>query len=330
MKRTTSLLLVAALAVTTAELVHADVKTQHKVMFQLGGSLGGLVNRFAGDAAKDGVVETVALKGSRMLTAGPQSGQIIDLAEEKVYDLDIRKKEYRVTTFAELRKKWQDAQEKMKKDMKNQPGAADQPADPSQSGKQFDVSFDVQDTGQKKTIAGQNTHEVVLTVTMHEKGKTVEEGGGLVMSNHLWLAPKVEALDEIAEFHMKFAKAVYGDLLMGADAQSMGMLLASYPSFKELSEKMATEAKKLQGTPMLTTTVLEAVRSAADMAAAPAAPAPSGGGGLMGRLAGKLGPKPKPTEARSKAFNSSTEVLSLETTVSAEDTAIPAGFKEKK
>ncbi len=332
MKRATSFLIVTALVLSAAPFIHADVKTQHKVMFQLGGTLGGLVNRFAGDAAKDGVVQTMALKGTRQLTASQQTGQIIDLAEEKVYDLDMRKKEYKITTFAELRKRWQDAQDKMKKDMKDQPGGGDQPADPSQSGKQVEISFDVKETGQTKTIAGHNTREVVLTITMHEKGKTLDDSGGLVMTNDLWLAPKIAELDEIGEFQMKYVKAVYGDMIMGAaDMQQMGMLLASYPSFKEVSAKMATEAKKLQGTPLLTTTLLEAVRSAAEMTAAPAAaPAPSSGGGLMGRLAGKLGPKPKPAEARSKAFSSSTEVLSLETTVTAEDTAIPAGFKEKK
>ncbi len=328
MKRSTSLLLATALVVASTSLLRADVKTQHKTMFKLGGTLGALANRFAGDAAKDGVVQTMAVKGSRMMTVGQQTGQIIDLAEEKVYDLDMRKKEYRVTTFAELRKRWQDAQEKMKKDMKDTQ-AGDPASDPAKSGKQFEVSLDVKETGQSKAIAGHNTREVVVTITMHEKGKTLEEGGGMVMTNDLWLAPKIAALDEIGEFQLKFAKAVYGDLIMGADMQQMGMLMASYPSFKEMSEKMAAEAKKMQGTPLATTTMLEVVRSAAEMSAAPAAPAASGGG-LMGRLASKMGPKPKPTEARSNAFNSSTETLSIETTVAAEDTAIPVGFKEKK
>ena len=31
------------------------------------------------------------------------TGQIIDLTEEKIYDLDIKKKTYKVTTFAQLR-----------------------------------------------------------------------------------------------------------------------------------------------------------------------------------------------------------------------------------
>ena len=38
----------------------------------------------------------------------------------------------------------------------------------------------MKETGQKKQIAGYDTHESVMTITVREKGKTLEEGGGLV------------------------------------------------------------------------------------------------------------------------------------------------------
>jgi len=327
MKRTSSFLFAIALVLTAATILRADVKTQHKASFQLGGMLGGLVNRFAGDAAKDGVVSTMAVKGARQMSTNPATGRIIDLGEEKVYDLDIKRKEYRVTTFAELRKQWQDAQAKAEKEAKS--AKEDQPADPKQSGKQYEVSASVKETGQTKKIAGYDTHEVVLTITLHEKGKKLEEGGGMEMTTTMWLAPKIAALDEVAEFDAKFAKAVYGDMLMKVDPAQMSALLAQYPSFKELADKMATEGKKLQGTPLVTTTVVEAVKSAEEVAA-PAPAASSGGGGLMGRLASRVAPKPKSGDPRSKIFTSTDEVLSIETAVADGDTAIPAGFKEKK
>ncbi len=326
MNRTTSFLIATALVLSTAPLIHADVKTQHKTSFKLEGMLGGLINRFAGDAAKDGVISTTAVKGSRQLRGSAQSGRIIDLTEEKVYDLDMRKKEYRVTTFAELRKQWQDAQARAEKDAKS---SQEQPTDPRQSGKQYEVSVSVKETGQSKAVAGHNAREVVVTITLHEKDKTLDAGGGMELIDTMWIAPKIAALDEITQFDLKFHKAVYGDMVAGADPAQMSMLLASYPSFKELSDKMSGELKKLQGTPLATTMELYAVKSPEDMASASTQDKPSGGG-LMGRLAGKFGPKPKATEARSKVFTSSDEVVSIDTTVSAEDTAIPAGFKEKK
>ena len=56
---------------------------------------------FGGKAARDGVTSTVAVKGDRKATMNGETGQIIDLAEEKIYDLDLKKKSYKVTTFAQ-------------------------------------------------------------------------------------------------------------------------------------------------------------------------------------------------------------------------------------
>ena len=67
--------------------------------------LGRMVNMFGGKAAKEGTASTVAVKGDRKATIGEATGQIIDLGEEKIYDLDMRKKSYKVTTFAELRRR---------------------------------------------------------------------------------------------------------------------------------------------------------------------------------------------------------------------------------
>lgn len=308
----------------------ADIKTQEKTSFQMGGALGGLINKFAGDAAKDGVVTSVAVRGSRKMTASDTAGKIIDLAEEKVYDIDYRKKEYRVTTFDELRKKWQDAQAKARQNVADTK-KEDQP-DPRQEGKQYEVSFDVKKTGQTKAIAGHDAREVLVTITMHEKGKTVEDGGGLVLTNDMWIAPKITALDESLAFDLKFAKAIYGETMPSIDAAQMSMLLASYPSFKEMSDKMAAEGKKLEGTPLAVSTTLEAVKSAEQMKEAAAAPggASASQGGIAGRLAARMMPKPKAGEQRTKAFSSSNETLSISTTVADSDTAVPAGFKEKK
>ena len=106
---------IVALVLVTA-VVHADVKTKEKTQIKFGGGiLGSIMNRAAGDAAKDGVINTVAVKGNRMSSIGDSTGQIIDLTEEKIYELDLKKKEYKVTTFAEMRQRIKDAQEKAAK-----------------------------------------------------------------------------------------------------------------------------------------------------------------------------------------------------------------------
>src|ERR1700720_448603 len=91
----------ATLLVLSTHSVGADVRADQKTRVEFGGMLGRMVNIFGGKGAREGVTSSVAVKGDRKATMNDQTGQIIDLSEEKIYDLDIRKKTYKVTTFAE-------------------------------------------------------------------------------------------------------------------------------------------------------------------------------------------------------------------------------------
>src|SRR5688572_28191601 len=93
----------------------ADVRSDQRVRFQLGGALGKIVNVFGGKAAREGVTTMVAVKGNRKVTLSDSAGQIVDLTEEKVYDVDIKRKTYTVTTFAELRKRMEEARREAEK-----------------------------------------------------------------------------------------------------------------------------------------------------------------------------------------------------------------------
>src|SRR4051812_11122594 len=105
MKRVIALCALAASVWIVAPVLRADVKTKEKTTFKLEGFLGRMVNLFGGSAARDGVTSTVAVKGNRMSRLNESTGQIIDLSEQKVYDLDVKRKEYKVTTFDELRRR---------------------------------------------------------------------------------------------------------------------------------------------------------------------------------------------------------------------------------
>ena len=168
------------------------------------GMLGRMFNMFGGKRAREGATSIVAVKGDRKATLNDSTGQIIDLAEEKVYDLDLKKKTYKVTTFAELRRQMEEAQEEGEEDARRSSqrgeGKAARPPSPTE---QVEVDFDVKDTGEKKTINGFDTHQTVMTITVREKGKTLEQSGGMVMTTDMWLTPKIPAMKEIAAFDMK-------------------------------------------------------------------------------------------------------------------------------
>ena len=57
-----------------SDVLSADVRTDQKVKFQLGGVLGKVVNMFGGRAAREGVTSVVAVKGNRKATLSDATG----------------------------------------------------------------------------------------------------------------------------------------------------------------------------------------------------------------------------------------------------------------
>jgi hypothetical protein len=326
MKRSVKWVGLAVVAVLMAPQVLADVKTREKSTMKFEGFMGGILNRMLGGG---GDTSTVAVKGNRMAILNDTTGQIIDLSQEKIYLLEIKKKEYRVVTFADMRKQMEEARKSLQQQQQSM-SAEDKQA-VQDAGKQLEFDTDVKETGQKKNVAGQDTRQVILTIVMREKDKKLEEGGGLVMTNDMWLAERVPAMDEMQAFYVKYFKAVFEGTFTGMDAQQANAVTAFLPGFAALSERMAAESKKLQGTAVMNTMTIEGVKSAEQMKAAASQQQPSRGGGIGGAIAGGLmrgrGGAP---QQRTKAFTGTRELLSVATTVADADVEIPKEFKEKK
>jgi hypothetical protein len=312
--------LIALAAATT----YADVKTRDRTTVKFEGMLGRMFNLFGGGKPAEG---STAVKGTRKATIRENTGQIVDLSEEKVYDLDMKKKTYTVTTFDELRRRMREAREQAKKEAEKEEGKPQEAQKPT---REFEIDFDVKDTGQKKQIAGYDAHETIVTITVREKGMTLEQSGGLVMTNDLWLGPKIPQLKELADFDVKYWKALQGPETVAMSAEQMAALVAMFPLVAKASERMQKEGDKLSGTPLDTTMTVESVKSKDQLTEAQASSSSNKGGGGLGGLLAKKIMKQEPPKARSTVVTTHHEVLEVAMSVAAADLAIPADFKEKK
>lgn len=335
------------LAASTYSL-RADVRADEKSRVEFGGVLGKMMNLFGGKAAREGVTSTVAVKGDRKATFNDTTGQIVDLNEEKIYDLDFKKKTYKVTTFAELRRQMEEAERKAREDARKEEAkeqgkpSSEPAAEKDKSQKELEVDFDLKDTGQKKTINGFDTHEVLMTITVREKGKTLEQSGGMVLTSDMWLAPKATGMKEVADFDLRYAKKLAGPMVAGASPEQMAAALAIYPGVKDALARMNTENVKMDGTAVQTIVKMDAVKSAEQVAqeqkqseqqqdSKGKQPA-SVGGMLGGFMAKKIAPKKAEGAQKDRAtfMTMTNEVLKLTSEVAATDVAVPAGFKEGK
>jgi hypothetical protein len=322
MNRASKCALVLTLAATSTVALSADVKTRDKTQIKLEGMLGRVAGMFGGKAAREGVEGTNAVKGSRKIELGETSGRIIDLKEEKVYDLDLRRKTYEVTTFEELRRRLREAQEKARRDAGREEGRKEPQEPQEKPAKEYEVDFDVKETGQKKTVAGYDARQVISTVTVREKGRTLEDGGGAVMTVDCWMGPEIASLEELAEFDMKYARAISPEAPT-LSGEQMAAVAALYPTLKNAAERMQKEAAKLRGTPLFTTTTFEGVKSKEQLAQQQE----QSGGGLGGMLARRM--MKKDEKPRATVFTMTHETLEVSPNVGDGDVAIPAGFKEK-
>jgi hypothetical protein len=330
MKRLARIAIVALPLMTLATApAYAEVKTRDKTQVKFEGMLGRMFNLFGGKSAKEGVEGRTAVKGNRKATMNDTGGTIVDLSEEKIYDIDVKKKQYTVTTFEELRRRMREAQEKAKQQVDREEPRQKQ-EDPQKPTKEYEVDFDVKDTGQKKQIAGYDAKNTVVTITVREKGRTLDEAGGVVMTNDMWLGPAIPQLKELYEFDIKYAKQLQGPEAAAISAEQMAAMLAMFPLIGKATERMQKDAGKLAGTPLETTTTFEAVRSKDQLIEAQESSAKSSsGGGIGGLLAKKMIKKEEP-KARTIIATTHHEVLEVSMSVTPADLAIPADFKEKK
>ncbi len=327
-----TLCLVLALAVGLG----ADMKSKQKTQVKFEGILGKMMGMFGGKAAKEGVVSTVAISGDRMMTVDGQTGQLVDLAQEKVYDINFKGKSYEVMTFAEMRKQWEEAKAKMKEQ------AAEAKEEPKEGEVQYQIDFTVDKTGQRKTVSGYDCQEVIMTIAMRPKGKTLDEGGGMVITSDMWMAPRIAAMQEQIEFTQRYMKKLFGNDTETM-ARDLAQAMAMYPQMKGGMERMKKEAAKLDGTAVLTTMKIETVMSPeqAKSRSEGGEKPKMGLGGIAGGLGGMFGKKKKAEDApkdeqapagpknRATFMTTTTELLEVQASAGAADVEIPAGFKQK-
>ncbi|MDQ1474506.1 MAG: hypothetical protein QOJ99_5986 [Bryobacterales bacterium] len=202
-----------------------------------GGALIGMM-KFAGAFSKDArktmdpIQSTIAIKGNRMVHKTPDSATITDIDKETITHINYAAKTYSVSTFAQMKQ----AMDEMLR--KTQKGSA-QPAP--------DVSVDVKlrDTGQTKSINGNEVHEIVMTMAI--QGKDAQSGarGGLDMVTDMWIAPNVAGYQEVRDYYRRMGEKL--SWMPGTNP------IMNRPDIARAMGEFYKEGSKLDGMPVIST-----------------------------------------------------------------------------
>jgi hypothetical protein len=189
-------------------------------------------------------LSTTMVRGNRLrMESADGAVEIIDLDGRRFIHIDSSKKSYWIQTFDQFRQQMEQAREKAKQE---------QAKSAAKHGDAQSVTmvpkFDVQATGQTRTIMDVPTKEMKMRVDMLLQSSDPKMQADLEKSNaSFWMTGDawygtIPGYDEVRQFYMKMAKEM--DWLPG----SMGM---ANPQMTQATEEFKKNALKVDGMPLL-------------------------------------------------------------------------------
>lgn len=289
----------------------------------------------------DGCSGMAILRGARLVTTYPvyhgcplADSWISDFDEQKTYRLNSTTREYTVQKFSDVLVDIAESHELHRQGVASgrfdiRTAGVPLPAQSLKRAKRFEYVTTLRKTGQRKTLFGYDAHEVILTVTAVEAGKTLETDGGWVVTNTIWLGPRIPPLDDLVSALRRYArivtKGVWENPFTQIEFPTVQFFEPGAPEHAVVGTHVVAEMDKLDGTVLWSVSVYEIERTAKEWksaqdeyAAQQRRLAPSGI-----RVLGGSPPK------RIRLVTLETEFQSLSSNVTEADVAIPAGFRKK-
>jgi len=300
-------------------------------------------------AIKEPQTHTIAVKGGKMVTYDNNMATIIDPDGETMTQIDFKKKQYSVITFAEMKQALQALQQQMQQmQAQQQQSEAQQgmpPVNPLEA-----IKISVSDTGQSKVISGLDTKQFVLTMEIAPPQGAPAGQPPAKTTMDAWVAPTLPGYEEVTQVGAKMASKM-AELSPGANPMAMFR-----PDVAKTASSMAQEMSKMKGIPVYETLTMagfapatpnlgEAAKDSAKDAAKESAIQGALGRSRLGGLGGALGAlgrkKEEPKKDESKQTTQQevvlqpvtlmeqvTEITNLSSTVDASKFSVPAGFKQ--
>jgi hypothetical protein len=174
---------------------------------------------------------------------GP-SAEIVLLDQDKLYHLNINKKEYTEMSFEQMRERLQKAQDQLNSsDERKQPSAVDQ-----SKCEWMPARADVKKTGEKAQYGGYDSERVVITAAQPCKDK--ETGSicevALVLDN--WMSTSFAESAEVQKFYKAYATKMGLDPSGSQDISQRAKMLFS--QYKGIWAEIATKMQGVKGYPV--------------------------------------------------------------------------------
>ena len=245
----------AALLALTAGTASADVTTEQKISIQglgpmsfadMSGTTRLAISGSRSRTDSDVVMQSKLVRFLARGAAGP-TAEIVLLDSDKLYRLNMNRKEYSEQSFEDLRSNMQKALQGGRGDAgeaRQQPSAIDQ-----SKCDWLPPKSDVKKTGAQATVAGYQAEEVLITAEQPCKDKESGSICEIALSVDEWLAPSFATSDEVAKYHKAYAQKLGLDsATLNQDASDRAK--AMFSQYQGVWEDIVTKLKGVKGYPV--------------------------------------------------------------------------------
>ena len=228
------LALAVAAAVMASSLAQADITVEENVaiggsgLMKMANMNGHSVQMISGNRSRtDSDLQFESRMMSALARTGPTT-EIVKLDEDKIYELNQKKKTYTEDSFAARRERMQAAMAKMQESQASQQQATSG-VDESECDWQEPKS-ELRKTGEKAMIGGYQADRVTINATQACKNRKTGEVCEFGLSLDQWLAPGFEAPEERLNYQRAYA-------------QKLGLTTASSRDFAERAQSLFSRYK---------------------------------------------------------------------------------------
>lgn len=246
---------VGALLALATGVASADVTTEQKISIQglgpmsfadMSGTTRLAISGNRSRTDSDVVMQSKLVRFLARGAAGP-TAEIVQLDTDKLYRLNMNRKEYSEQSFEDLRNNMQKALQGGKGEsapQREQPSAIDQ-----SKCDWLPPKSDVKKTGAKATVAGYQAEEVLITAEQPCKDKESGSICEIALSVDEWLAPSFATNDEVARYRKAYAQK------LGLDSATLNQeasdrARAMFSQYKGVWEDIATKLQDVKGYPV--------------------------------------------------------------------------------
>jgi hypothetical protein len=243
----------ATLAALALGAAHADVTVKERIAVEGQGLMamanmsGTSTTAISGRRARTENDMQMESRLVRMFAHGAgQSTEIVRLDEDKVFEIDPKKRTYKEESLAARRARLQQAAEQAKQQQEKQPA----PTGIDESDCEWsEPTADVKRTGAKAVIAGFDAEQVSIVAKQSCKSKKTGAVCDVALLLDEWIAPGFAMSDEVTKYRTAYAQQMG---LAGGGRDVTERAEAMFGRYKGAWQQIAAKMKDVKGYPVKT------------------------------------------------------------------------------